>query len=61
MAIYVFKCEKCGEVKEQLQKFTDPAPTCSTEEHGPMTRQIQSTWKFTFTNGKGTDGGHTLR
>lgn len=60
MAIYQFKCEQCGEEMERLQKFDDAPPECPNG-HGQMTRQISSTWKFTFTNGKGTSGGHTLR
>ena len=61
MAIYLFNCETCGEVKEELQKSTDPAPQCSIPEHGTMTKQITADWKFTFTNGKGTSGGNTIR
>lgn len=62
MAIYVFKCETCGEVKEELQKSTDPAPNCPVDQqHGQMKKQFTSDWKFTFTNGKGTSGGHTIR
>lgn len=61
MGIYVFKCETCGEVKEELQKSTDPAPMCSNADHGQMKKQFTSDWKFTFTNGKGTSGGNLIR
>lgn len=61
MAIYVFRCDTCKEVKEELQRHADPAPMCSNPEHGPMQRQITADWKFTFKNGKGTSGGNTLR
>lgn len=26
MPLYEFKCEKCGEIFERIQKFTDPLP-----------------------------------
>lgn len=59
MPIYVHRCKTCEKQVEKLMKVSDPAPTC--EEHGSMEKVIQSSWKFTFTNGKGTDGGHTIR
>jgi len=59
MAIYNFKCAKCDKELEVLQKYDDPAPKC--EEHGDMIRQLNGTFKFTFTRGHGTDGGQTMR
>lgn len=60
MPIYVFKCKECGHVVERLQKINDNAPKCGCNEQH-MEKQITADWKFTFTNGKGTTGGHTLR
>jgi len=59
MPIYQYKCPECGEELEKLQKLTDAPPSCQ-KGHGAMQKQF-STPAFTFKNGKGTSGGHTMR
>lgn len=59
MPIYQFKCHECGEEKEVLQKISDPNPVCEYG-HGEMSKEF-NTPAFTFKNGKGTSGGHTMR
>lgn len=60
MPIFDYKCPQCGTVKEKLVKRDDPAPLCE-KDNTPMEQQIAANWKFTFTNGKGTSGGNTIR
>lgn len=56
--MYQFMCSQCQERKEVLQKRDDPAPKCN---HGHDMQKEFTTPAFTFTNGKGTSGGHTWR
>lgn len=40
MPFYEFECTKCGKLKEELQKFEDPAPDCDEAEHGQMKKNV---------------------
>lgn len=42
MPFYLFKCEKCNEEIEELQKYEDPIPQCQ-KCHIEMNRQITAT------------------
>ena len=55
MPIYVFKCSKCNEEFEEIQKMNDPAPEkCEKcEAKGTMEKQIG---KSNFTLGEGGVG-----
>ena len=44
MPLYEFGCEKCKTVKEVLQKYDDPAPSCS--ECSGETRRLISRTSF---------------
>lgn len=57
--LFTFHCEHCREVIEVLQHRDDAAPLCQ-KGHGPMTKSF-TTPAFTFTRGKGTSGGNSMR
>ena len=44
MPIYVYKCKKCGEIHEALQKFSDPplktCPSCEGELEKQFSGQV---------------------
>lgn len=42
MPLYEYRCPKCGERTELMQKYSDPAPVCVCAEGAPvdMVRQI---------------------
>jgi len=61
MPIYVYHCQLCDKELEVLQKHTDPAPYCEEHQEQQMSKKLNGDYKFTFTNGKGTSGGHTIR
>ena len=43
MPIYEYECQKCGEVFETIQKFSDPRLTeCLCEEKGPVTKLVSA-------------------
>lgn len=52
------ECTKCGHIEERFYQSTQP--NC-TKCGGLTTALITADWSFTFSNGKGTDGGNTIR
>jgi len=43
MPLYSFKCAKCGEEKEVIQKYSDKPPKCCRKQ---MTRTFPKTTSF---------------
>jgi putative FmdB family regulatory protein len=56
MPSYDFKCEKCGNIIETLQKFDDPAPMCDKCKDIIMIRLICAP-AFKFAQGGGVASG----
>lgn len=43
MPIYDYVCTTCSAEKDELQKRTDPPPSCPTDEaHGPMKKVLKA-------------------
>ena len=52
------ECISCGKVEERFYQSTQPkCSACGSETK----KLISADWSFTFTNGKGTSGGLTVR
>ena len=61
MPIYEFRCERCGAVREVLQKFDAPAPACTEHacrEAGAVTKRQVSTTNFELRGGGWAKDGY---
>jgi putative FmdB family regulatory protein len=56
--LFSYKCPECGHEQENLRHLND---NVICDECSSITSKLITTPAFTFTNGKGTDGGQTMR
>lgn len=75
MPFYDYRCATCGKEQTVSQMMeAQEAPICNETEptddfmllrivstHGPMVKQLTASHAFTFTRGKGTSGGNSMR